>query len=133
MCPDWKDTLVPEAIVCLPNESIAMLNWHNQLMSSMLLLTVQRPIKKEKASGHIDEGHVVWVQEIRRTDVITKKFMNPVHLIVFSASFFSAWDGQVVMVWIQVSNDKNRGKAGWIQVSRQGTIIWCNLHKTAIQ
>ena len=130
-CLDWKDTLVPKAIVCLLNESVMMPNWHNQLMLSMLLSTVQRPIEKEKASGHIDEGHVVWVWEIRRMDVIMKKFTNSVNLIIFSMSFCSTWDGQVIVVWIQVSNDENRDNAGWIQASRQGIIIWCNLHKTA--
>ena len=59
MHSDQKDTLVPEAIVCLLNESITTLNWHNQLMSSMLLLMVQRPVKQEKASGHIDKECVV--------------------------------------------------------------------------
>ena len=58
---DWKDTLVPEAIMCLLSESVMMLNWHNQLMSPMLLSTIQRPVQKEKASGCIDKEHVVCV------------------------------------------------------------------------
>ena len=91
----------------------------------MLLSMVQQPIQKEKVSGHIDEGHVVWVWEIRRTDVIMKKVVNLVYLIIFGTSFHSVWDGWVGMVWIQVSNDENGGDTEQIQASRQGIFIWC--------
>ena len=78
-----------------------------------------------KASGHIDKGHVVQVWEIRKVDMITKKVTNPVNPIIFSMSFRSAWDGRVIVVWIWVGNDENRGNAERIQASRQGIFIWC--------
>ena len=84
--------------MCLPNESVMMLNWHNQRMLPVLLSTVQRPVEKEKASGHIDKGCVVRVQKIRRMDMIAKKFANLVNLMIQSMSFCSAWDDWVVVV-----------------------------------